>query len=1449
MKKRLVALQKNLLGLMLLCLFSLSIYQKSHAQFTANWGLLAANQKNVVLAGAQAANISSGVMEVGSAFVANGAHNNDGFRCQPTVNWPNVVTDGFYLDFPLNPGNGFIANITGLTFIARTSGSSGNNLARLAYQANGTGPWVDFGPVVTIPGGGTTNITFGTLNVPFVTGNTYVIRMYIYAEGTNTSSSRSVFVRNLVISGNTVAAGPPPTVQTTTVSAITQVSATVGGNLTNTGLSTMIRSGICWGTSINPTIADNTTTDGPLTTGTFTGNLTGLQANTQYYARAYATNLVGTSYGDNVIFTTLAPVPPTLTTTVASNITPLTANSGGTINFNGGAAVTAKGVCWATTNNPTLANNFTTNGSGNAAFSSLLSLLAPNTTYFVRAYATNSAGTGYGNEISFTTPAATPTIVAIANSLNFGNTTINTNAVAQSFQVTGIALSPATGNVTVTAPTHYLVSLSPNGPFTASVNISYNGGTLATTTVYAVFSPTLYGPLVGNITITGGTAPVATVAVSGIGVQSPNDFSNKGTEFWVGYANHEDMYSNPTTIIANGGPQRMNLYFTSDQAATVSVTIPGLGYTSPPINVAANSVSIFQIPNVISSQYAQLYQEGKFNKGIKITSDIPIVAYAHIYANFVSAATMLLPVNTWGTEYNTFNYNQNSSQNSTSFNYFFVIAEENNTVVEITPTNNSLGGLVAGNTVTVTLNAGEVYNVLAGQGSDFTGTRIRSTDCNKKIAVFSGSGRTDIAPCSGTSSDNLFQQALPKSAWGTKYLTTRTFGTVPSNIYRIGVSDASTIVSVNGQTLPSASYPATLQNGFFYQIEDSIPLVITANKPISVAQYIKSSNGCSNPNPNANFGRMNGDPEMIFISPVEQAIDKAILYSSAQQEISFHYINVIIPTSGVSSFTLDGVSMASKFLPHTEPGYSYAFLDSLNGNRLQAGQHIIQASQPFNAIAYGFGDNNIRNSDPPRESYGYNAGTQIKDLTQVLYIQNPYAVSTETKACKDVPFKFRVTLPYASGSVNSLVWNFFNTANLQPSATSVTQNNPTPDSSFVVDGRTVYVYSIPTQYTFTANGTYPVMITANVTDLAGCSGDKEYTFTVTVVDGVTANFTTQNNYRICFRDSVRFQDASNGQGYPLVKWEWNFGNSTTGIVQNPRVLYNTPGTYTVSLRAINALGCYQDIQRNINILTLPTAAFTSNSPVCANTAINFNSSTSTGGGGTINSWNWSFGDNTTATQQNPSKTYASTGNYGVKLVVTTADGCKDSLTNTVNVLPVLAAPVISASNITANSIQFNWLAVANALGYQVSTDNGATWITPSSGSTGLSHVVTGLNPNQNVCIRVRVLGSIACQQAEANFCETTLLPDVGIFVPNTFTPNADGKNDILKVYGNYIKSMNLQIYNQWGEKVFETIDINGGWDGNYKGKPQPVGVYIYVLRVETTQGEIVNKKGSVNLIR
>jgi gliding motility-associated-like protein len=149
----------------------------------------------------------------------------------------------------------------------------------------------------------------------------------------------------------------------------------------------------------------------------------------------------------------------------------------------------------------------------------------------------------------------------------------------------------------------------------------------------------------------------------------------------------------------------------------------------------------------------------------------------------------------------------------------------------------------------------------------------------------------------------------------------------------------------------------------------------------------------------------------------------------------------------------------------------------------------------------------------------------------------------------------------------------------------------------------------------------------------------------------------------------------------------------------------------------------------------------------------------------------------------------------------------------------------------------------------VSIDNGVNFITPSSGATGLTHTITGLQANQTITIIVKAVGTIVCQNATGSAVGSTLYPDVGIYIPNTFTPNADGKNDVLKVYGNYIKQLNLQVYNQWGEKVFETNDVNGGWDGRYKGQLQPVGVYIYLVSVVMPDGRTINKRGTINLIR
>jgi hypothetical protein len=190
---------------------------------------------------------------------------------------------------------------------------------------------------------------------------------------------------------------------------ITTNTAISGGNITSDGGASVTARGVCWGTTVNPVISGSHTTDGT-GTGTFVSNITGLNAGTVYYVRAYATNIDGTAYGNQVTFTTTTTTAslPTVTTTAISTITVSGAVSGGNITADGGATVTHRGVCWSTTVNPVISGSHTTDGTGTGSFVSNLTGLTSTTTYYVRAYATNIAGTAYGNQLSFTT-ATNPT--------------------------------------------------------------------------------------------------------------------------------------------------------------------------------------------------------------------------------------------------------------------------------------------------------------------------------------------------------------------------------------------------------------------------------------------------------------------------------------------------------------------------------------------------------------------------------------------------------------------------------------------------------------------------------------------------------------------------------------------------------------------------------------------------------------------------------------------------------------------------------------------------------------------------------------------------------------------------------------------------------------------------------------------------------------------------------
>lgn len=209
-----------------------------------------------------------------------------------------------------------------------------------------------------------------------------------------------------------------PLLSTVPIANITFTSATSGGNISSDGNATVTAKGVCWSTSSNPAISDSKTSDGN-GMGQFASNITGLTAGNQYFVRAYATNSAGTAYGDEISFSTNPLQPAVVSTTAVSAVTIATAVSGGNITTDNGASVTARGICWSLNTGPTIADSHTSDGTGIGSFVSNLTGLIDGTQYFVRAYATNSSGTAYGNEVSFTTVSIPPANEIVIQSMAF----------------------------------------------------------------------------------------------------------------------------------------------------------------------------------------------------------------------------------------------------------------------------------------------------------------------------------------------------------------------------------------------------------------------------------------------------------------------------------------------------------------------------------------------------------------------------------------------------------------------------------------------------------------------------------------------------------------------------------------------------------------------------------------------------------------------------------------------------------------------------------------------------------------------------------------------------------------------------------------------------------------------------------------------------------------------
>ena len=254
-----------------------------------------------------------------------------------------------------------------------------------------------------------------SLNAVVNTGESIYVRVYPWVDNDPTvRTGKYLAIQNVLISGTaTGVTADPPTVTTNGITNISTTFATSGGNIPSDGGSVVTARGVVWGMSSSPTINDNKTTDGT-GSGAFVSQVTGLIPGTTYYLRAYATNDAGTSYGEEFSFATLDSTDvPSVQTKTTSNILVKTARSGGTVLEWGGDTVMVRGVVWNTTGNPTTSDSKTENGSGLGSFSSILYPLNENTKYYVRAYATNSKGTGYGQVDTFTTQMPAPAVEKI----------------------------------------------------------------------------------------------------------------------------------------------------------------------------------------------------------------------------------------------------------------------------------------------------------------------------------------------------------------------------------------------------------------------------------------------------------------------------------------------------------------------------------------------------------------------------------------------------------------------------------------------------------------------------------------------------------------------------------------------------------------------------------------------------------------------------------------------------------------------------------------------------------------------------------------------------------------------------------------------------------------------------------------------------------------------------
>jgi len=328
----------------------------------------------------------------------------------------------------------------------------------------------------------------------------------------------------------------------------------------------------------------------------------------------------------------------------------------------------------------------------------------------------------------------------------------------------------------------------------------------------------------------------------------------------------------------------------------------------------------------------------------------------------------------------------------------------------------------------------------------------------------------------------------------------------------------------------------------------------------------------------------------------------------------------------------------------------------------------------------------------------------------------------------------------------------------------------------------------------------------------------------------------------CSGTPVIFTDLSNStEAGIIISWDWNFADGSTSTLQNPEHEYADGGTYSVALTVVTDKGCQSTVIYEILVEPGPDVSFNAED-VCQNIEAEFiNTTTITTG--TISSYSWDFGDGTTSTEDEPFHLYTAPGTYTVTLIAFSANGCSDTLTQEIYIgeLPFAdAGPDQTVEYLETFSLDgsgvgtFEWTPVLIGL-YASFSD-----YTISNPTVELEQTTT---------FTLTVTSPDGCTESDQ---VTIFVEDYPIVeVPNAFSPNSDGSNDIINLYFHDISELEAYtIYNRWGEVVFSTNDLTTGWNGKIENNEDAeMGTYVYFIRAYDMDGGLVERQGNIILVR